>query len=495
MFSQNINKSGKAPIVVLIMLFLIVAAATIYFVIQPDFLLSMGQKLNKRINDISSLRSSLIQKNRDIVELIRKFKREIQEHETAVVDEKQIKNIKSYAEAANNSRITTSLRLISKKKAYVENLSETSIRIEDGVVELDYLEKDAKADLDVVATLGDEEAKRIMSDIHLTVEKYLPEAGKPILEELDEADLESTENIWNDIVKRKEEEEKARKKKKKRPRQETSETEEETSELHEKEVAKEEKPAVKKERAVVAKATTKKEIPEITPKKPGLKKVEKPVEPRKPKIDAVYTRRVNLHTNKTDVLRSNLFSHQQTLNKLLKDYSFQMSLTDGVFQNFVKQFGYKSMIDVKGTERKEIDMIKFDWWYSRNKKEIDKIINQLWMNYFKEDRFREVIRQAVLLVNSVVSFTKHFRDLNLKSISEGDFTEHIQKAEQIIEECTRTKWNVSIQSYPPQPKDFLKKILETAKHTSVEYFAKDERIQFEKFLRQNGIHDKSVAKW
>jgi len=88
-----------------------------------------------------------------------------------------------------------------------------------------------------------------------------------------------------------------------------------------------------------------------------------------------------------------------------------------------------------------------------------------------------------------------YRDLDIKAISDDEFDEETQEASQVIDECSRANWNVYMSNYPPQPKDFRKRVVKTAKDVSVDHFAKGERILFESFLRQNNIRDRGRAIW
>lgn len=159
-----------------------------------------ASEIENKIDDMKDLRSDLKRKNKKIVSLIEEYQSEVRKLEKEILSEKAENRISSYEQAIQNQIIAHNLSLISKKRAYIKKMDGMVPQIEMGINELIYLERDAKTDFKMIKVLGGKEAEDIMNKISGIVQKYLPHAGKLVIE-IDESRLESLEKIWYDITK------------------------------------------------------------------------------------------------------------------------------------------------------------------------------------------------------------------------------------------------------------------------------------------------------
>lgn len=161
----------------------------------------VAREIEKKISDISTLRSNLDNKRTEINRLKGTYQKEIGYLEEEILMVKKENRIYTYGKASENRTINYDLSLIRIKKAYIQRLDEIQGRIVEGNEELLFLERKAMTDLGMVKVLGDDEAKKILESINLTIDKYLPAAGEIVI---DQKDLEFTppNQIWDDIMKR-----------------------------------------------------------------------------------------------------------------------------------------------------------------------------------------------------------------------------------------------------------------------------------------------------
>lgn len=159
------------------------------------------KELTAKINSLAKLKKRIEKKKRETVRTREEYYDDIGRYKKEILEEKRLsRGINSYAEAIRSKRINSNLSLIQRQLAYVEKLTELEYRLNMGSEELLYLEREARADLEIVKVLQTKDQlisriDRALHDYHPNSERFALSKGK--------LNLKSTESIWNDIVSKK----------------------------------------------------------------------------------------------------------------------------------------------------------------------------------------------------------------------------------------------------------------------------------------------------
>ncbi|MBN1325431.1 hypothetical protein JW977_00405 [Candidatus Falkowbacteria bacterium] len=156
-------------------------------------------ELKTKLREVKDLKSALTEKISEVKQLNSEYSVSINELKDEIIREKDAKSIKSFNQAIENQRINYDLALIQRKKAYIVKLEEILARLNEGVIELEYVQRQSEDDVRLVQVLKDEEAKKIIEGINDVVAKYLPDAAKLEIN-IDPEEMQTPQQIWGEIV-------------------------------------------------------------------------------------------------------------------------------------------------------------------------------------------------------------------------------------------------------------------------------------------------------
>lgn len=164
----------------------------------PEVSTKTAKHIQEKLNDLRQLRSKLSQKKKEVDGLRASYIVGIDQLKKEIKGEMKARNIKTFEQAKTSSRISYDLALIQRKQAYITKLDEIGTRLEAGAYELEYLERQAADDLSMATVLSSEETSKIINDINVVINKYMPDSNKLVVN-IDESSLPSLEQIWQDI--------------------------------------------------------------------------------------------------------------------------------------------------------------------------------------------------------------------------------------------------------------------------------------------------------
>ena len=156
-------------------------------------------ELNRKMDEISSLQQSLSQK----ISLATQKKAQLRQNVTEL--EKEIKQeiaqlqIKSYLGATRSPRIEFDLKLIQLLIGYTAGIDEKISYFQNGFQTLAFFQQQAQDDLRMLKTLNDMEIDKLIIQIDLILDEFLPELGKPVFDTRN-VHMKNLEAIWNEII-------------------------------------------------------------------------------------------------------------------------------------------------------------------------------------------------------------------------------------------------------------------------------------------------------
>lgn len=158
------------------------------------------KKLESQLVKLSNLHNKLTKKKKEIFLTRKELRVKIKEYREEVLQSSKIKNLSTYARAENDQQIGLNLKLIQINLAYVAKLEQTEHVIATGNNEIFFLKRKFQTDYKVATVLNRAEIKTLLGEVNLAIEKYMPYAGELVLN-IDNIELKSTKQIWQDIVK------------------------------------------------------------------------------------------------------------------------------------------------------------------------------------------------------------------------------------------------------------------------------------------------------
>jgi len=176
-----------------------VASKAIYLrtkpIIQPD---DPNYIYYAKIEEISTLRETLLRKKEEIGQLKKYYQEGIAELEKEIFDEMRSAKTDTFLQALENKRIEFGLRTIQRRHAYVRQLDQPSGWIYKAAEELLYLERRVMVDLQVAEVASGIDRNKHMRHMNTAIEKYRPTAER-LAVDMKDAQLESLENVWEQI--------------------------------------------------------------------------------------------------------------------------------------------------------------------------------------------------------------------------------------------------------------------------------------------------------
>ena len=148
------------------------------------------------------LREELLEKRAEIDRLIVNYQDGIAELTEQILQEIQQGGITSYAQALKNKRIELNLRIIQRRRAYIEELNAPIQWIEQGSETLLFLKRKAEFDLQLIDIAAGIDMDRHMRHLAAAIQKYRPSSDKLTIDPKS-SDSPSLEQIWDHLVKQK----------------------------------------------------------------------------------------------------------------------------------------------------------------------------------------------------------------------------------------------------------------------------------------------------
>jgi hypothetical protein len=153
--------------------------------------------LQTKINEIVTLKHGLEKKHIEMQNVRREYQSDIAKFKDEISNEKLIKRITSFEQARNNKRVINNLALIQRHLAYIDKINKLEETLSQGIEELLYLERKAKADLKIVRVLDNKD--ELVRKIDNSLKNYAPNAAKYILDSK-KLNLTPLKKIWQEMT-------------------------------------------------------------------------------------------------------------------------------------------------------------------------------------------------------------------------------------------------------------------------------------------------------
>jgi len=156
-------------------------------------------ELNRKMAEISSLQQSLSEKISLAIQKQEQLKQKVDELGKEIKQEKEQLQIESYLKAIRNPRIEFNLNLIQLLFGYITGITEKINYFQNGYQTLNFFRHQVQDDLLMIRTLNDMEIDKLIAQINLVLDEFIPELDKPIFDTND-ITTKGTEKIWNEII-------------------------------------------------------------------------------------------------------------------------------------------------------------------------------------------------------------------------------------------------------------------------------------------------------
>ena len=184
-----------------------ISLTTLMIFLIPYGLVYAGEQktteLNRKMAEISSLQHNLSKKISLAKEKQNLLRLKTEELSEEIKHEKEQLEVESYHDAIKSPRIDFNLKLIQLLFGYISGLNKKILYFQDGYQSLVFYQQQVQDDLLMIKTLNDMEIDKLIAQINIVLDEYVPEISKPIFDTSD-VPVKDTEKIWNEIVQRKE---------------------------------------------------------------------------------------------------------------------------------------------------------------------------------------------------------------------------------------------------------------------------------------------------
>ncbi|HDQ22525.1 MAG TPA: hypothetical protein ENN28_00965 [Candidatus Uhrbacteria bacterium] len=197
-FSLRLNFEAKKYFWAIIIAVIGLVSLVAPFILVGKVFWHRSLDLEGKIIELQNLQQELIQKRDQVNDLIKVYQEEITILSEEIRQDSRAVGVNIFNQAQNHQRIVLDLKLIQMQKAYIAKLEETNSRLQNGIYELQYLERQARIDLKIYEILPDDEVREMIFNINKTINLYMPEAKELVLE-VDPAMMPSQEQIWEEI--------------------------------------------------------------------------------------------------------------------------------------------------------------------------------------------------------------------------------------------------------------------------------------------------------
>jgi len=156
-------------------------------------------ELKKKLVEITSLQQALNGKLSQAVDKREQFKEKMNLLKMEIIEEKDQRKIETYQTAILNHRIDYNLKLIQLLLGYITRLNEKIIYFQTGNEMLAFYFGQVQDDLLMIKTLNDLEIDKLIAQINLLLDEFIPQADKPMFD-VNDIPQKDTEQIWNEIT-------------------------------------------------------------------------------------------------------------------------------------------------------------------------------------------------------------------------------------------------------------------------------------------------------
>lgn len=153
--------------------------------------------LQSKINEVVNLKNGLEKKRGEMRNARTEYQAEIAALKTEIDQERHGGNISDYSQALKNKRIRNNLLLIQRQMAYIDKIDKLEFTLSQGIEEMLYLERKAKADLKIVRLLDNKD--ELVQKIDNSLKNYAPYATRFALDEK-RLHFVPIKRIWQDMT-------------------------------------------------------------------------------------------------------------------------------------------------------------------------------------------------------------------------------------------------------------------------------------------------------
>ncbi len=151
--------------------------------------------LQQKVDEISILRVTIIDKIDQAVEMRRQLEKQLAELRLEIRSEQIAAEIYSYSAAQQNLRIRNNLRLIQILQAYITLLNERIDYFQNNNERLKFLIDQINDDLAIIDILKDMDIKNLIDHINVVLDEIIPETQKQIFNAA-HIRVQPTEHVW-----------------------------------------------------------------------------------------------------------------------------------------------------------------------------------------------------------------------------------------------------------------------------------------------------------
>lgn len=155
--------------------------------------------LERSFEEIERIRNASIEKKEKIAELISYYKKNINDIEIEIINEKHKKNISIFREAIANKKIEFGLRTIQRRKAYIESLKGPYEELLSGIEELYYIKRKIEIEAQMIPFSTGIDVAELKEEIDSVLQKHVINMNDF---ELDTQNLQfdGLEEIWDNLI-------------------------------------------------------------------------------------------------------------------------------------------------------------------------------------------------------------------------------------------------------------------------------------------------------
>ena len=159
-----------------------------------------AKELSRKVSEMSSLQRRVVNQVLIAVQTREQLLKQIDELVYEINQEMVNRQIRTYSVAIKNSRIKYNLRLIQQLRGYIDRLKQREHYFRIGNETLEHLQQQVSDDLQLIRTLNDMEVDKLIYEINIVLDEYIPETQKPVFA-INGIKKKPPEIIWNEFFK------------------------------------------------------------------------------------------------------------------------------------------------------------------------------------------------------------------------------------------------------------------------------------------------------
>ena len=155
-------------------------------------------ELNHQVSEISMVRKDISQKISQATDMRDQLQEQMQELIKEIIKEKNRYQLDSFQAAINNLRISYDLKLVQQLRGYIKKLDQRITYFQTADETLAYYYQQVQDDMHIIRTLNDFEVDNLISQINGSLDEYIPETKKHMINVQVVQWIES-EKLWDEI--------------------------------------------------------------------------------------------------------------------------------------------------------------------------------------------------------------------------------------------------------------------------------------------------------